>query len=1264
MTSFDYLSDLLLSPSLALPSFESINVTHHGVLNSLPVIDSLLADYHLNYPENVRRRSQSIVDIVNLRVSEDSLGEESNGIDSLYLPHCHVVGMLPFTPFRNVSYANLETYEEAVAMILALQHLNTANGSIIDELEGLQCSNMAFTLEFLDTHFMPGPAIEKIFELNSRSSRSQNEGLRPCSFVGAVRSAVTLPTSLVTGHRGFVQVSGSSTSFQLDERDQYPLFARTIPSDMNNVKPILEYFRDRLQLTHLAVLTMNEAYGQSIGHSIQVQASELAPNLRISRITMDEGTRDGIARALQEFEGTKYRYVLAAVSTPEIYRELLQQAVDLDLAGNGEHQWFFPESFYGSVEKNSFLPTDSKLVRAYKGVGIFSPTYDDKRSDNYNNPNTININSPDDYDRNRHDKLLEQMNNIRQSPDDIAYINRILPNWEVDSEEEDTESANLEEVGLATEAVQDPKNSLVGGVDILTTDAPSMTFLGPFGSRFSNLFPQTYPFVNDPEFLNPVVHDSVAYIYDATILMGLSACQAIQQNNGEAFNGQEQFGYLTQTNFQGVTGEVVLDATTGSRIFNSTTYKLVNLVEELVSNIDGQAMIRFSGEVTDVYQGSMWDSRRPFIFNDGTTTAPDSLPPPDRNSNRILPGVRGLAWTLSFINMFMAVGFVCWTYRNRNTRVVKASQPFFLYLLCSGVVLVASSTIPFSYDRQFSSRQACTRACLATVWLLFVGVSVVFSSLFSKAYRINLIMRNATKFRRVTITVSQTLKPMAILLFLNVIILTVMTVLNPPQYRVVAVANSNDSFGRPREYYGQCAYQEQAWYFLALALLNGSILILSVIQSWNARGLATEFSESKYIFLALTVTMIVVFVGAPVLVMARDTPNAILFLGSAINFVFCTNVILLMFVPKILYRQNENGTKRTKISGLEEPPRKSVFGKNQWTKTKNNTSEEGSPDSMVRLSHPTSSQETQDSGGNGERILTTKSAKELAKLVNRLQRLLDKKDAEIRMLKHQQDETLPTTPEQLRQNAQKLTDELPTTENEMEKMENQHQVEQIPAQMSPELDEENPVLGSPHDYEEGNVIQPETQPPIIEELQAKSDDVSALDVSTSSFPPSSSSQELALHGIFYVPSGIPMAGSSIVDLVNIHTSEEDSLEEDGNSDAIDPLHLPHCHVVGMLPFTPFRNVSYANLETYEEAVAMILALQHLNTGNGSIIDELDGLQCSNMVFTLEFLDTLLLPGLTIDDVFELTVSSRSARGQNEGLRPCSFLGAVRSAVTL
>ncbi|KAL3920739.1 MAG: hypothetical protein SGILL_003106, partial [Bacillariaceae sp.] len=1013
--------------------------------------------------DNTIAQHASVIDMVDLRTTpEDFWDDGGNATEPVWMPHCHVVGMLPFTPLDNVSLASLSTYEEAAAMALALEHLNTGNSSIVEDLVYLPdtCQGMAFTLEFLDTHYTPGPAIDDVFEFSARSGKP-GEGLRPCAFVGASRSAVTLPTSLLTGHRGYVQVSATSTSFQLDEIDQYPLFGRTVPSDLYNVLPMLEYFQDNLKVTHLAVLTLNEAFGQSFGQSIQLATSLMASQgrligedgqpiagsqssnniLRIHRINVDSTSPAGIRRALHNLKDSKYRYVLAAILTKELQENLLLQAVDMDLAGNGEHQWFFPDSFE-LIDNEIFDDADekqAKLIRAYQGVGVFVPS---ARSSIGNS---------------RYEEFQAQMSQIK-NPTDISYLNNILPHYEAatkaavgeDNGEEEAddrpvegEQVNDDDPQVATargkfdtvnsgdgeDSIRNPlTGGIGGGVSGGGKPPQSRPSLGGFGDRFKETFLRNFPYLHEDHFLNPVQHDSAAFMYDATILMGLSACQAIAQKNyGEPFSGSEQYEYLKKTSFFGVTGEVLMDVETCSRSFNSTTYELVNLLAEKLHFENGTVRTNFKIVTTDVFHShaGVWESHEGFVFNDGTTTIPSSLPPPDGDRNYISTGVRAISWIFAFISIFLAIGFATWTYRNRESRVVRASQPFFLYLICSGVILVACATIPSSFDSQFAPIRACSRACIASIWLLFLGASLVFSSLFTKAYRINLIMNNAQKFRRVTITIAQTIRPMAALLLANVIILTLMTALNPPQYRINTIETSNDAFGRPRESYGACAYQEQGWFFLALAILNGGILVLSVLQSWHARGLATEFSESKYVFLALASTTVVIFIGAPVLVLARDTPNATLFLGSSINFVckyqrfallllslgekvtsslvgivflpVCMNVLLLMFVPKIMFRQEKKAAgQRVKISGL----RQSIFGRNKEGKANTPLTEDHDDlSTLLRISGVDGTSEETD--GTGERILTTKSARQLAMLVARLQRKLVTKEEELQLLKKQ-----------------------------------------------------------------------------------------------------------------------------------------------------------------------------------------------------------------------------------------------------------------------
>jgi hypothetical protein len=783
-----------------------------------------LADFHTNHPQNVVRpqlfqkeatkgvnpdvHDTAVIDMVDLRTQppdnyswEEDGGNNNNNnnvTDPIWMPHCHVVGMLPFTPFDNASLASLSTYEEAAAMALALEHLNTHNGSIVDDLAYLQdtCAGMVFTLEFLDTHYTPGAAIDDVFAFSSRTGRS--EGLRPCSFLGAARSAVTLPTSLLTGHRGYVQVSATSTSFQLDEVDQYPLFGRTVPSDLYNVIPMIEYFQQNLRITHLAVLTLNEAFGQSFGQAIQLATSLMASqgsgrdgqqpsvatgtSIRIHRINMDSTSPQGIQRALENLQESKFRYVLAALLTKELHQEVLLQAVDMDLAGNGKHQWFFPDSF--ELFESEMFDGDNddhvKLLRAYQGIGVFVPSAKTSRS---------SANSK----KNRYEKFKAQMSQIN-NPTDIAYLNNILPHYGAstkvigvtndDNENEQADTVNDNDQVTEDDSLQPTNRGKFGGKDAQDDDgrgmnrnpltgggiggpSPANPTLGGFGDRFKGTFLRNFPFLHDETFLNPVLHDSAAFMYDATILMGLSACRAVAQKTyGEAFSGQEQFEFLKQTSFHGVTGELRMDAQTGSRTFDSTTYELINFVAETLHFENGTVKTHFKAITTDIYHGHVgeWEFQKTFIFNDGTSTIPSSLPPPDGNGNYIATGVRAVAWTFAFISVFLAIGFAVWTYRNRKSRVVKASQPFFLYLICSGVILVASSTIPSSFDSQFAPVASCSRACTAATWLLFLGVSIVFSSLFTKAYRINLIMMNAQKFRRVTITIAQTLRPMGALL--------------------------------------------------------------------------------------------------------------------------------------------------------------------------------------------------------------------------------------------------------------------------------------------------------------------------------------------------------------------------------------------------------------------------------------------------------------------------------------------------------------------
>jgi hypothetical protein len=174
-------------------------------------------------------------------------------------------------------------------------------------------------------------------------------------------------------------------------------------------------------------------------------------------------------------------------------------------------------------------------------------------------------------------------------------------------------------------------------------------------------------------------------------------------------------------------------------------------------------------------------------------------------------------------------------------------------------------------------------------------------------------MKNSRKFRRVTVTIPQTLLTMGImlscklfflhvigigdrffiahsvnpsimllvdslfLLKVNVITLSIMTAIDPPTFERNDLIN-NDQFGRPESTYGQCVWENQIPYIVTLFVLNFLIASLSAYQSWKARKLSTEFAT-------LIITLTLFMVAVPIIIMSRSNPKTSVFTYSAAVFI-------------------------------------------------------------------------------------------------------------------------------------------------------------------------------------------------------------------------------------------------------------------------------------------------------------------------------------------------------------------------------------------
>lgn len=260
-----------------------------------------------------------------------------------------------------------------------------------------------------------------------------------------------------------------------------------------------------------------------------------------------------------------------------------------------------------------------------------------------------------------------------------------------------------------------------------------------------------------------------------------------------------------------------------------------------------------------------------------------------------ISSIRGYGFALAGIAIVCAVLFAVWAFWNQNRNVVRAAQPFFLVVICVGVVVLASSIIPLAYDESFASVTACDMACTSFPWLLTLGWTIIFSALFAKLWRINRVMKNARRFRRVQINTLDVLWPFGVMFSLNAILLTVWTIVDPPFWTRIEISET--------ESYGTCTLDLDSvvWKVLLglIVTVNGTALVLANVQAYQTRALSDEFGESKYIGLIMMSFLQLVLVGVPILFLIEDDPSASYMMRSSIVFVLCMSVLLLLFVPKM-----------------------------------------------------------------------------------------------------------------------------------------------------------------------------------------------------------------------------------------------------------------------------------------------------------------------------------------------------------------------------
>ncbi|CAB9529524.1 Gamma-aminobutyric acid (GABA) B receptor [Seminavis robusta] len=317
--------------------------------------------------------------------------------------------------------------------------------------------------------------------------------------------------------------------------------------------------------------------------------------------------------------------------------------------------------------------------------------------------------------------------------------------------------------------------------------------------------------------------------------------------------------------------------------------------------------IRFDSRLAVLLAHGQVQEMHDFRYYGNTTAMPSALPTVhDHNYNLIPVGAQAFGWFLSAALMTMSLGWIVWVQQHQTAVIVQASQPVFLYQVCVGTWLMAAAIIHMGFQGT-EPTMGLNTACMFIPWLVFVGFVVSLSALFSKAWRLNQIVKSGVQMRRVQVQVVDVIWPFVLLMTINVTLLTAWTIVAPLEYIRENDPHNVDMFGRHVESFGACKVNPDnsvspLWFQIPIFLVNVATLGIATYQSYKSRHLPTEFSESSYLAISMASLLESLLLGGPILFVTLDNPTAFFVVGSGLLAVCCLCILLPVFIPKFQKR--------------------------------------------------------------------------------------------------------------------------------------------------------------------------------------------------------------------------------------------------------------------------------------------------------------------------------------------------------------------------
>lgn len=303
------------------------------------------------------------------------------------------------------------------------------------------------------------------------------------------------------------------------------------------------------------------------------------------------------------------------------------------------------------------------------------------------------------------------------------------------------------------------------------------------------------------------------FAYDAALAIKLGVEK--QCINGTLSDGVDGKMFVSEDiEFPGVSSdEVGILNETGSRS-RVTVYFVANNIR-----IDSNRSVSYVTNSTEWQPlNKSWIVTKEFRFSGGVSTPPLYTDMVEEELNLVDTSTKIGVFTVVALIELMYFALMIWVVKNRKKPVLSASQPLFLLISLTGVILTLSMSFFFGWDETSANVATLSFFCNLQWWGISLGVTLSVCALLVKLYRINKLFAKKNSFRKVKVTSRKMLLVIALVLAFNVILLGLWTGIYPYEY--VRVTVKADRFGQVQESFGICSNPNGSYFVYPILVFH------------------------------------------------------------------------------------------------------------------------------------------------------------------------------------------------------------------------------------------------------------------------------------------------------------------------------------------------------------------------------------------------------------------------------------------------------------